>query len=73
MRKTLTFTVELDFESEIVDDKDVMVVAENIATAIEDGTNGRGIAPTYGDTYVEAIRVTPQFIPETVTKNLLEF
>ena len=68
--KSLKFSVEIEFESQIVDDNDVMEVAENIARAIENETNGIGIAPVDGDTYVEMIRVTPQYMNKTIIKNI---
>jgi hypothetical protein len=72
MKKSLSFNVEIEFESEIVDDNDIMNVAENIALAIKDGTNSyRGIAPTNGDTYSTIVRVTPQYINKTITEDLV--
>jgi hypothetical protein len=71
MKKTISFRVELEFESEITQDEDVMQVAENIAEAIKDGTNGKGIAPQNGDTYLEIIRVTPQYLNNTVITHVI--
>ena len=62
--KNILFTVELSFESDITEDSDIKEIAENIARAIVLETNGRGIAPQDGDTYLEVVRVTPQFNPE---------
>jgi hypothetical protein len=72
MKKTITFRVELEFESEITQDEDIMQVAENIAEAIKDGTNGKGIAPQNGDTYLEIIRVTPQYLNKTVITHIID-
>ena len=71
MKKTISFRVELEFESEITQDEDINEVAENIAEAIKDGANGRGIAPIDGDTYLEIIRVTPQYINKTVITHVI--
>jgi hypothetical protein len=70
MAKDLTFRVELQFESNIEQDEDVMQVAENIARAIVAETNGQGIAPQNGDTYLEIVRVTPQYINKTVIEHV---
>ncbi len=52
MSKNLTFRVELQFESNIEQDEDIMQVAQNIARAIVAETNGQGISPQNGDTYL---------------------
>jgi hypothetical protein len=70
MSKNLSFRVELQFESNIEQDEDVMQVAENIAMAIKAETNGRGIAPQNGDTYLEIVRVTPQYINKTIIEHV---
>lgn len=71
MSKSITFRVELTFESEIVNDNDVMNVAQNIARAIVNETNGQGIAPQDGDTYLEIVRVTPQYINKTIIEHVI--
>lgn len=71
MSKNLTFRVELQFESNIEQDEDVMQVAENIARAIVAETNGQGIAPQNGDTYLEIVRVTPQYINKTIIEHVI--
>ena len=70
MSKNLSFTVELSFESNIDQDEDVMQVAENIARAIKAETNGLGISPQNGDTYLEIIRVTPQYLNKTIIEHV---
>lgn len=69
MNKTISFRVELTFESKIDRDEDIMNVAHNIARAIVAETNGQGIAPQDGDTYLEIVRVTPQYLNETVIEH----
>ena len=71
MSKNLTFRVELQFESNIEQDEDVMQVAENIARAIVAETNGQGISPQNGDTYLEIVRVTPQYINKTIIEHVM--
>jgi len=68
-KKSLSFRVEIDFESEIVDDNDIMEVAQNIARAIKNEANSGAIAPENGDTYTEIIRVTPQYIAKTIIEH----
>lgn len=69
MSKSISFRVELTFESNIERDEDIMNVAQNIARAIVAETNGQGIAPQDGDTYLEIVRVTPQYLNETVIEH----
>lgn len=71
MSKDVTFRVELTFESNIEQDEDIMQIAENIARAIKAETNGQGIAPQNGDTYLEIVRVTPQYINKTVIEHVI--
>ena len=65
MSKTLTFTVKVTFEDELVSDGLITEVAENIAEAIVDGAEGRGIAPLIGgdeeSTYTKSVEVTTHF------------
>ena len=68
MNNKLTFTVTLEFESKITDDNDVRQVAENIARAIVSETNGEGIAPQDGDTYLQNVAVKPMYLDEVITK-----
>jgi len=70
MSKSVSFRVELEFESNIEQDEDVMQVAENIARAIVAETNGIGIAPQNGDTYLERVRVTPWYLNKAVIKDV---
>ena len=70
MAKSITFHVELEFESNIDQDEDVMQVAQNIARAIVAETNGQGISPQNGDTYLEIIRVTPQYLNKTIIEHV---
>lgn len=71
MAKNLTFTIQLQFADNVEQDEDVMQVAQNIARAIVAETNGQGIAPQNGDTYLETVKVTPQFLNETVIENVI--
>lgn len=71
-QKTLTFTVKVKFESSIDDDRDVLEVAANIARAIKAETNGIGISPQNGDTYLERIEIKPQFLDETIIVDVID-
>jgi hypothetical protein len=71
MSKSISFRVELTFESNVERDEDIMNVAQNIARAIVAETNGQGIAPQDGDTYLEVVRVTPWYINETVIEHVV--
>jgi hypothetical protein len=70
MSKDVTFRVELTFESNIERDEDVMAIAQNIARAIVAETNGQGISPQDGDTYLEIVRVTPQYLNKTIIEHV---
>lgn len=70
MAKDISFRVELTFESNIDQDEDVMQVAQNIARAIVAETNGQGISPQNGDTYLEIVRVTPQYLNKTIIEHV---
>jgi hypothetical protein len=70
MSKSVSFRVELTFESNIERDEDLMSIAQNIARAIVAETNGQGIAPQDGDTYLEEVRVTPWYLNKTVIENV---
>ena len=71
MSKKLTFTVTVELEDKIVDDNEVLEVGENIARAIENESNGMGIAPESSETFTRSVEVTPQFINKSVTKELI--
>lgn len=71
MSKTVSFRVELTFESNIERDEDLMVIAQNVARAIVVETNGQGIAPQDGDTYLEEVRVTPWYLNKTVIEHVV--
>ena len=71
MSKSISFRVELTFESNAERDEDIMNVAQNIARAIVAETNGQGIAPQDGDTYLEEVRVTPWYLNETVIEHVI--
>jgi len=68
--KDLVFRVELSFADDVSDDKDVMEIAQRVAQAIVDGANGRGIAPENGDTYLEIVRVTPNYLNKTIIEHI---
>jgi len=72
MSKKQTFIVTLEFESKITQDEDLIVIAENIARAIKLETNGLGIAPDYGDTYVENVTVKPQYLDHEVHVKIVD-
>jgi hypothetical protein len=71
MNKSISFRVELTFESNIERDEDIMNVAQNIARAIVAETNGQGISPQDGDTYLEVVRVTPWYLNKTVIEHVV--
>lgn len=62
----LTFVVKIKFADEIVGKKNMLIVAENIAQAIDDATNGRGIAPEDCETYTTDVEVTAIGLDEPV-------
>ena len=70
MSKDVTFRVELTFESNIERDEDLMSIAQNIARAIVAETNGQGISPQEGDTYLTIVRVTPQYLNQTIIEHV---
>ena len=72
MSRKLTFSVTLTFESAINDDNDILEIAKNIARAIKsEADNGQGIVTAFSDTYTEKVEVTPQFIDETITLDIV--
>jgi hypothetical protein len=71
MSKSVLFRLELTFESNIERDEDLMAIAQNVARAIVAETNGQGISPQDGDTYLEEVRVTPWYLNETVIENVI--
>lgn len=70
MSNKLHFNVTLTFESGITDDNDIIEVANNIARAIIAETNGEGIAPQNGDTYLESVSVNPDFTNLVITETV---
>ena len=66
MSKKLTFTVTVEFADKIVDDNEVLEVANNIAKAIVNDANTIGIAPEESETHTESVEVKPQFVDEGV-------
>jgi hypothetical protein len=70
MSKDVTFRVELSFESNIERDEDLMSIAQNIARAIVSETNGQGISPQDGDTFLRIVRVTPQYLNKTIIEHV---
>jgi hypothetical protein len=71
MSKSVSFRVELTFESNIESDEDLRAISQNIARAIVAETNGQGIAPQDGDTYLEEVRVTPWYLNKTVIEHVV--
>jgi len=70
MSKSVSFRVELEFDSNIELDEDIMQIARNIARAIVAETNGVGIAPQDGDNYTKEVRVTPWYINKTIIEHV---
>jgi len=69
MSRKLTFTVTVEFADKVVDDNEVIEVAENIARAIVDESqSGMGIAPEESETFLESVEVKPVFLDKTITK-----
>jgi len=71
MSKKLTFTVTVEFADKIVDDNEVLEVANNIANAIVYDANTIGIAPENSETYTEGVEVKPQFVDGVVTRKII--
>jgi hypothetical protein len=72
MSKQVLLRVELEFADGIYQDEDVMEIAQNVARAIVAETNGQGIAPQEGDTYLEVVRVTPHWLNKTIIEHVYE-
>jgi hypothetical protein len=70
MSKSVLFRVEVTFADNVEQDEDIMQVAQNIARAIVNETNGEGIAPQNGDTFLEVVRVTPWYIDKTIIEHV---
>jgi hypothetical protein len=70
MSKSELFRIELTFADEIKSDEELQQIAQNIARAIVAETNGQGIAPQEGETYLEIVRVTPWYTNETVIEHV---
>ncbi len=70
MSKKLTFTVTVEFADKIVDDNEVIEVAENIARAIENETDNM-VAPENSETYTVGIEVRPQFVDKIITRKII--
>lgn len=70
MNKSISFRVELTFADEITSEEELKQIAQNIARAIVAETNGQGIAPQDGETYLEIVRVTPWYLNETVIEHV---
>lgn len=70
MAKSILFQVELEFESNIEQDEDVIEVARNIARAIVAETRGQGISPQNSDTYLEIVRVKPWYLDKTIIEHV---
>lgn len=62
MSKYVQFTVELEFSDKIVSDNEILEIAQNVANALENEANTKGLAPEQGDAFTVAVRVTPQYI-----------
>lgn len=71
MSKIQTFSVTLTFSDDIVGDDELMEIANNVARAIQLETNGLGISPADSDSFTTKVEVTPQFLDETVTIQII--
>lgn len=56
--KKVTLTITLEFADKVSGNEELQKLAENVATAIVDGANGRGIAPENSDTYLTNVTVS---------------
>jgi hypothetical protein len=70
MSKSVLFRVEVTFADNVEQDEDIMQVAQNIARAIVNETNGEGIAPQNDDNYTKEVRVTPWYIDKTIIEHV---
>ena len=70
--KKQTFIVTLTFEDKISGDNDILEIANSIARAIKNETNGIGISPQNSDNYTKTIEVKSQFLEETININAIE-
>jgi hypothetical protein len=59
--KTITLTVNLTFDSDISDDRDVQTIARNVMSALVHETEEVGISPDEADTCLTKIEVKEQF------------
>lgn len=64
--KKLQFTVELNFSDKITDDVTILEIAKGIADAVVHKVDTVGIVPDYRDVYPESVKVSPQFIEESI-------
>ena len=71
MSRKLTFTVTLEFEDKITDDLEIIEVADNIASAIVHDAGTAGIAPEASETFTRSVEVKPQFLDETISKQIV--
>lgn len=69
MNKILKFEVSIVFSDDIVDNEDIMNVAENIARAIKSEANhGEGIAPENTDAFTKIVEVRPENLDNVILK-----
>jgi hypothetical protein len=59
--KTITLTVNLTFDSDITDDRDIQAVAQNVMSALVHEVEEVGISPDEADTMLTKIEVKEQF------------
>ena len=57
MGKKLRFTVELEFEDKIVDDKEEREVAQQLLKAITQGIYDDGLTPENSETFTKKVKV----------------
>ena len=59
--KTITLTVNLTFDADISDDRDIQEIAHNVINAIYHEAEEVGISPDGADTRLTKIEVKEQF------------
>lgn len=72
MSKDLVFRVELSFDNKIVSDDEINEIAQNVALAIKERaeSDNERVRPNYSDVNLEIIRVTPQYLNETIIEHV---
>ncbi len=68
--KKLIYTVEIEFEDEIVSDSEINEVGKNILVGLEVQAETQGIAPENSETFTKSISVTSTITKEKETATL---